>query len=172
MTLFDLTCRVLAPDEFRDVPRYLDSLVSSAPAVGAKWRCSEPNVTPMRPPKRNTLTFTVAVRSIPKCIGSIKIDISKQNRSDQLFEFQTEERILPPWWRTKYHQTSVVLSLTWSSLSWIIDPQAFTTATPYFVDNSEIEIGVSIPQVFPKKFTRRKQRWTAKISFHAIDLSE
>ena len=46
----------------------------------------------MRPPKRNTLTFTVAVRSIPKYIGSIKIDISKQNRSYQLFEFQTEER--------------------------------------------------------------------------------
>ena len=64
-----------------------------------------------------------------------------------------------------------MLSLTWSSLSWIIDPQAFTTATPYFVDNSEIEIGVSMPQLFPKKFTRRKQRWTAKIPFHAIDLS-
>ena len=46
----------------------------------------------MRPPKRNTLTFTVAVRSIPKYIGSIKIDISKQNRWYQLFEFQTEER--------------------------------------------------------------------------------
>ena len=40
----------------------------------------------MRPPKRNTLTFTVALRSIPKCMGSMKIVISKQNRSDQLFE--------------------------------------------------------------------------------------
>ena len=80
---------VLAPDEFRDVPRYLDPLLSSKPAVGSKRSCSAPNVTPMRPPKRNTQTFTVAVRSIPKSIGSIKI------RSDHLFEFQTEERIFP-----------------------------------------------------------------------------
>ena len=86
-------CRVLAPDEFRDAPRYLDPFLSSTPAVGSKRSWSAPNVIPMRLPKRNTLTFTVAVRSIPKCVGSIKIDISKQNRSDQLFEFQTEERI-------------------------------------------------------------------------------
>ena len=98
VTLFDLTCRVLAPDEFRDVRRYLDPLLISTAAVGSKRSCSAPNVTPMRPPKRTTLTFTVAVRSIPKCIGSIKIDIStEQNRSDQLFEFQTEETIFPLW---------------------------------------------------------------------------
>ena len=64
--------------EFRDVPCYLDPLLSSTSAVGSKWSCSAPNVTPMRPPKRNTLTFTVAVRSIPKCIWSIKIDISEK----------------------------------------------------------------------------------------------
>ena len=46
------------------------------------------NETPKE--KHTDMTFAVAVRSIPKCIGSIKIDISKQNRSDQLFEFQTE----------------------------------------------------------------------------------
>ena len=95
VTLFDLTCRVLAPDEFRDVRRYLDPLLISTPAVGSKRSYSSPNVTAMRPPKRITLTFTVAVRSIPKCMGSTKIDISKQNRSDQLFEFQTEETIFP-----------------------------------------------------------------------------
>ena len=83
VTLFDLTCRVLAPDELRDVRRYLDPLLISTPAVGSKRSCSAPNVTPMRLPKRTTRTFTVAVRSIPKCIGSIKIDIStEQNRSD------------------------------------------------------------------------------------------
>ena len=95
MTLFDLTRRFLAPDEFRYVPRFLDPLLSSTPAVDSKRSCSAPNVTPMRPP--NTLSFTVAVRSIPKCIGSIKIDITKQNSSDQVFEFQTEERIFPLW---------------------------------------------------------------------------
>ena len=36
VTLFDLTCRVLAPDEFRDVRRYLDPLLISTPAVGSK----------------------------------------------------------------------------------------------------------------------------------------
>ena len=98
VTLFNLTCRVLAPDEFRDVRRYLVPLLISTPAVGSKRSCSAPNVTPMRPPKRTTLTFTVAVRSIPKCIGSIKIDIStERKRSDQLFEFRTEETIFPLW---------------------------------------------------------------------------
>ena len=98
VTLFDLTCRVLAPDEFRDVRRYLDPLLISTPAVGSKRSCSAPNVSPMRSPKRTTLTFTVAVRSIPKCIGSIKIYIStERKRSDQLFEFQTEETIFPLW---------------------------------------------------------------------------
>ena len=98
VTLFDLTCRVLAPDEFRDVCRYLDPLLISTPAVGSKRSCSAPNVTPMRLPKGTTLTFTVAVRSIPKCIGSIEIDIStEQKRSDKLFEFQTEETIFPLW---------------------------------------------------------------------------
>ena len=96
-TLFDLTCKVLAPDEFRDVSRNLDPLLSCTPAVGSKRSCLAPNVTPMRPPKRNTLIFTVAARSFLKFTGSIKIDISKQNRSDQLFEFQTEEKIFPPW---------------------------------------------------------------------------
>ena len=103
VTLFDLTCRVLAPDEFRDVCGYLDPLLISTLAVESKQSYSSPNVTPMRPPKRITLTFTVAVRSIPKCIGSIKIDVSKQNRSDQLFEFQTEETISPLWRRTNLH---------------------------------------------------------------------
>ena len=85
--LFDLTCRVLAADEFGDVRRCLDPLLISTPAVGSKRSCSAPNVTPMKPPKRTTLTCPVALRSIPKCIGSIKIDIStEQNRSDQLFE--------------------------------------------------------------------------------------
>ena len=83
VTLFDLSCRVLAPDEFRDVRRYLDPLLISTPAVGSKRKCSASNVTPMRLPKRITLTFTVAIRSIPTCIGSIKIDIStEQNKSD------------------------------------------------------------------------------------------
>ena len=100
-----LTCIVLAPDEFiRDAPRYLDPLLSSTPALGSKRSCSAPNVTPMRLPKRNTLTFTIVVRSIPKCVGSIKIDSSKQNRSDQLFEFQTEERIFPLLWRTNINK--------------------------------------------------------------------
>ena len=107
VTLFDLTCRVLAPDEFRDVRRYLDPLPST-PAVGSKRSCSAPNVTPMRPPKRITLTFTVAVRSVPKCIGSIKTDIStERNRSDQLFDFQTEETIFL---LCVFQQTSVGLS--------------------------------------------------------------
>ena len=88
VTLFDLTCRVLAAHEFGDVRRYLDPLLISTLAVGSKRSCSAPNVTPMRPPKRTTMTFPVALRSIRKCIGSIKIDVSnEQNRSDQLFEF-------------------------------------------------------------------------------------
>ena len=96
---YNLTCRVLAPDEFRDVPRNLDPLLS---ALHRKWVRNEVaqhqnfNVTPMRPPRRNTLSLTVVVRSILKFRGSIKIDISKQNRPDQLFDFQTEERIFPP----------------------------------------------------------------------------
>ena len=60
----------------------------------------KPPVTPMRLPKRNTLTFTARVRSIRKRIGSNKIDISRQNRSEQLFEFQSEKRIFPSWSRT------------------------------------------------------------------------
>ncbi|XP_074614441.1 tubulin--tyrosine ligase-like protein 12 isoform X2 [Acropora palmata] len=40
--------RVLAPDEFRDVRRYLDPLLISTSAVGLKRSCSAPNVTPMR----------------------------------------------------------------------------------------------------------------------------
>ena len=77
-TLFHLACRVLAPDEFRDVPRNLNQLLSYT----LQWVQSEVvqhqlNVTPMRPPKRNKLTFTVVVRSILKFRGSIKIDISK-----------------------------------------------------------------------------------------------
>jgi len=99
---FDFTYWVLPPDELIDVSRGLDPFLSSTPAVGSTRSCSAPNVTPMRPAKRNTLTFTVAVRSIPKCIGSIKIDISKQNMSDQLFEFQTEEGIFALWWLTKF----------------------------------------------------------------------
>ena len=66
--------------------------------------CLAPNVTPMKPLKRDTLTFTVAVRSILKFRGSIEIGISKQNKSDQLFEFQTEERIFPPRWRTNINK--------------------------------------------------------------------
>ena len=143
VALFDLTCRVLAPDEFIDVRRYLDPLLISTPAVGSKRSCSAPIVTPMRPPKRTTLTFTVAVRSTPKCIGSIKIDIStERNRSDQLFDFQTEETIFP---LCVFQQTSVVLSSPWSSLSPIIDLWAFTTAAPFSADNSEIEIDLSMP---------------------------
>ena len=96
---YNLTCRVLAPDEFRDVPRNLDPLLS---ALHRQWVRSEVvqhqnfNVTPMRRPKRNTLSLTVVIRWILKFRGSIKIDISKQNRSDQLFDFQIEERIFPP----------------------------------------------------------------------------
>ena len=123
-------------------------------------------VTPMRLPKRNTLTFTVTVRSILKRIGSNKIDISIQNRSDQLFEFQTEERIFPSWCRTNinkpplcYHRRDLCC----------LDPQAFKIAAPFSADNSETEIDLFIPQVFPKKFTQRKQRWTTKIPFHARD---
>ena len=95
---------MLAPDEFRDVPRNLDPLLSTTPAVGSNRSCLAPNVAPMRPPKRNTLTFTVTVRSIVKLKGSFKIDSSKQSSSDQLFEFQTEERIFPPWWRTNINK--------------------------------------------------------------------
>ena len=52
-----------------------------------------------------TLTFTVAVRSTLKFVGSIlSIDISKQNSSHQLFEFQTEERIFPSWCRTNINK--------------------------------------------------------------------
>ena len=68
----------------------------------------------------------------------------------------------------KYQQTSVVLSATWSSLSPIIDPKAFTIATPLSADNSETEIDLFMLQVFPKKFTQRKQRWTTKIPFHPL----
>ena len=70
----------------------------------------------------------------------------------------------------KCQQTSVVLSWTWSSSSPTIDPYAFTTATPFSVDNSEIEIDLSLPKVFGKKIAQRKQRRTTEIPFHALDL--
>ena len=140
--------------------------MSCTPAVGSKRSCSAPNVTRMRLLNRNTLTLAVAARSILKFTGSMKIDISKQNRSDQLFEFQTEEKIFPPWCRTNinkpplcYHRRDLCC----------LDPQAFKIAAPFSADNSETEIDLFIPQVFPKKFTQRKQRWTTKIPFHARD---
>ena len=102
----------------------------------------------MRLLNRNTLSLAIAARSILKFTGSIKIDISKQNRSDQLFEFQTEEKIFPPWCRTNinkpplcYHRRDLCC----------LDPQAFTIATPFSADNSETEIDLFIPHVFPKK---------------------
>ena len=63
-TLFDLTCRVLAPDKFRDVPRILDVLLSPTPAVGSKRSWSAPNVTPRRDRHEKDTGFTVAVRSL------------------------------------------------------------------------------------------------------------
>ena len=65
MTLFDLTCRVLGPDEFRDVPRYLDPLLSSTPAVGSKRSWSAPNVTYL-------LEFQTEERTFPRC-GDVQI---------------------------------------------------------------------------------------------------
>ena len=65
VTLFNLTGRVLAPVLAPDVSRYLDPLLSSTPAVGSKRSCSAPNVTPMRLPKRKTLTFTVTLLAEP-----------------------------------------------------------------------------------------------------------
>ena len=129
--------------------------------MGSKRTCSAPIVTPMRPPKRNTLTFKVAVLSILKFIGSIKIDINKQNRSDQLFEFQIEERIFPPWSRTNinkaplcYHRIDVIF------LVYNNRPVSICNSFTIFADNSEIEIYLSIcmPKVFQKNFSRRKQR--------------
>ena len=63
-TLFDLTCRVLAPDKFRDVPRNLDVLLSSTPVVGSKRSCSAPNVSSIRDRHEKDTDFTVAVRSL------------------------------------------------------------------------------------------------------------
>ena len=37
--LFDMTCKVFAPDEFRDVTHYLNPFLSSTPAVGLKRSC-------------------------------------------------------------------------------------------------------------------------------------
>lgn len=42
--------------------------------------------------------------------------------------------------------------------------------TKFSEDNLEIEIDISMLQVFLKKFARRKQGWTTKITFHALDL--
>ncbi|KAK2568514.1 Protocadherin Fat 1 [Acropora cervicornis] len=68
--------RVLAPDEFRDVRRYLDPLLISTSAVGLKRSCSAPNVTPMRLPKRTTLTFTVATTKVKTVVFSVSaIDV-------------------------------------------------------------------------------------------------
>ena len=68
----------------------------------------------------------------------------------------------------KYQQTSVVLSSTFvvsiNQLVSIYNRNHFTE------DNSETEIDLSIPQVFPKEFTRGKLCWTTKISFDALDL--
>ena len=50
-----------------------------------------------------------AVCSILKFIGPIKIDISKQKTSDQLFEIKTEERKFSSAVSYKHQQTSVVL---------------------------------------------------------------
>ena len=112
MTLFDLICRVLLLDEFR-VPRYLNPLLSSTSAVDSKRSCSEPNVTPMRPRKRNTQTFTVPVRSIPNVKGQLRSMLA--NKTGRIsFSNSKPKRGYFHWSEIKHQQTSVVLSSTWS----------------------------------------------------------
>ena len=105
----------------------------------------------MRPPKRNTLNFTLAVRSILKFRGSIQIDISKQNRSESAFRIPNRREDISTVMTYKYQQTSVVLSSTWSSLSPKINPEAFTTETPFSVGSLEIDWPFHATS-FPKKF--------------------
>lgn len=65
--LYDLTCRVLASIELRDVPHNLDPLLSFTPAVGSK-RSSAPNVTPLRTPKRHRICVQAPLCSQSKSV--------------------------------------------------------------------------------------------------------
>ena len=109
----------------------------------------------MRLPKRNTLAFAVAVGSILKFIGSIKIDTSKQNRRYQLFD------------RTNLRCAIIDVIFVVSNNR----PLSIYNSNTIFCGQFRQKLILTFachnsPPPPKKKITRRKQRWTT----NALDL--